>query len=663
MEFVDVVMSLLGYARVKDNDHQDPRVSSASKVIYEKRGAGAVSSFDKYFSSEKSKPSIKTHLANIFSNLWEALAHVMRPNPVHARKTRQPGTDVQKSNLAPVNHSTSLHQSEEEIKSDQASENLPHRQVLNALMSLYKVNPKAEFNGTDEFKAWAKAQYLITRNEDRNHLTGDEIIVLSHYLDRQGLLEPGTMKAQPVSQPEIAEAKNEENDADNKITEKSPGQLKFENFLLDFGAINSPHQELNEGNPALDTDCYDYAVKVQTEILGEKQNKFSESEKETLDAAKAILSKYRLIQSQKNEAARLDNERLERKAKEEVRAAMQPGQADFEEFLANYKKAADEGRALTLYAKGKYFDHDCLQYAHSQRGEGASVAALDDFFRAAVTFGKWPADVQAPPEPPPPRAGAKPKVQDTKSAPAQNDQRAAMGKLISDIKEHVKLLAQNTDLTEGDIWYALEGLVIATDNAEEATASSEKTLAEWKALKQAVQDRSKYINQTFYDVTETQEKFGKAAALIEALREIAGTTGRSQNAVLKELAVAVAGSRARELLDLAQAATQLKPRSAYDFSLKKIFELSADEAAEAQQQFNDYVDAFRRHGNIGDLDVFFKSREGNSYLNLLCLSYASHMNEVYRQSSALVEADQQAQTAAGLLLNEFSKRRQGASFS
>ena len=664
MEFVDVLMSLFGYARVKGGDDQSARTDSRQKVVYEKRGGDYANSLKRNNSLGDAKHSVKAHLSYIFSNIWEALANVMRPTPIRPKQPKAPTSSPPPNSVPatqPINEKI-------ETSTIQSTKKSSHWQTFEALKSFCKKHPEEKFNGTDDFKAWAEAEFLKSRDGNPEDLDGDSIIVLSWYVDGHSLIEQ--MKKKNSSAESVSGISTEEydNDIDNKTPEKSSGQMKFENFLKDFESINNPDHDLNEGNPALDVDCYEYAEKIQSDILSLKNNNFSKEEKKNLGAAKSILSKYRLIQSQKADAAKLEQQRTERKAKEEARAALLAGQADFEEYLSNYKNAHSNEREITLYAVGKYFEPDVLRYADSQRDNKSCKNAVADLLKAAEIFKKWPLvaeDFQEPPPPPPPRAGAKPKeVPAAKPALILVEQRAAMRQLIGDIRDQIRLLSQNTDLTLGDIWFALEGLVAATENASDGIIAPESDFLKWELLVGLIRDNSKIANQNFYEVTDSKEKFEKALSLLDALQELSTAKGRAPNPALKNLTDAAKINLARDLILRVLKPTQPKIQGAYDFALKAMLDLSEEEAAQAQQQFDECVYAFKRHQSRGNPQDFFTGREGAGYLNMLCLSYAGHISEIYGKSSRLVEADQDAQMVAGFLLNEYTKRKeQAASFS
>ena len=235
---------------------------------------------------------------------------------------------------------------------------------------------------------------------------------------------------------------------------------------------------------------------------------------------------------------------------------------------------------------------------------------------------------------------------------------------VKKISDQVNLLSLHVDMLLGDIWYGLEGLVMAVERASVATVVSEDSVLSWKTLAKEIQNKSKLANHPFHDLVEVSEKFDKALRLLDALEQLSKATGRSPSPTLQTLALEILSSPARTLVKQAQAQLRQDAHEAADISPKPMTELSTEEAATAQQQFDECVAAFKRHENLGkNPQEFFASREGKGYLNVLCLSYASHISEIYGKASDLVAKDQEALAVAGFLLNESSKRRQAASLS
>jgi len=142
----------------------------------------------------------------------------------------------------------------------------------------------------------------------------------------------------------------------------SPGQEKFEAYLASRG---KPVDILQY---ALDEDCLQHADQV-FQPLFKLQSKpgyqLSEKQKATYEAVKDLKSAHTDYKKQIKEEEQKKAQEAERARQAEEAARKQPGQADFEEFVAVFYRHRDNNTPFMIYDGSKYLHEACIQYGRA----------------------------------------------------------------------------------------------------------------------------------------------------------------------------------------------------------------------------------------------------------------------------------------------------------
>jgi hypothetical protein len=175
--------------------------------------------------------------------------------------------------------------------------------------------------------------------------------------ERRGLL--GAIPVKPPTSTEDTEKADVEKPAPAPA---SPGQEKFKAYVASRG---KPVDILQY---ALDEDCLQHADQV-FQPLFKLQSKpgyqLSEKQKATYEAVKDLKSAHTDYKKQIKEEEQKKAQEAERARQAEEAARKQPGQADFEEFVAVFYRHRDNNTPFMIYDGSKYLHEACIQYGRA----------------------------------------------------------------------------------------------------------------------------------------------------------------------------------------------------------------------------------------------------------------------------------------------------------
>ncbi len=140
----------------------------------------------------------------------------------------------------------------------------------------------------------------------------------------------------------------------------SPGQEKFEAYL----ALRSQGSDWLEY--ALDEDCLKYADQVSQPLFTLQSTpgyRLTDEQRAIFEAAKDLKSAHADYKKQIKEEEQKKAQKAERIRQAKEAAGKQPGQKDFEDFVAMFNKNREENKAVKLVSGSRYLSESCINYA------------------------------------------------------------------------------------------------------------------------------------------------------------------------------------------------------------------------------------------------------------------------------------------------------------
>ena len=178
--------------------------------------------------------------------------------------------------------------------------------------------------------------------------------------ERKGMLGAIPRELTAVDQSVVDDKNAEDIDAIKpEPVPANPGQEKFESYLA------ARDKAANILDYALDEDCAQHADKLFQSLFSLQSTpgyQLSTDQKAIYDAAKEIRSARSDYNKNIKEEEQKKVVEAERARQAEEAARKQPGQADFEEFVAAFDRHRADNTPFMIYDGSKYLHEACLQY-------------------------------------------------------------------------------------------------------------------------------------------------------------------------------------------------------------------------------------------------------------------------------------------------------------
>lgn len=453
-------------------------------------------------------------------------------------------------------------------------------------------------------------------------------------------------------------------------TQQSIGRAAFEAYRHKHG----------QGQDILEffanDDCVSFANSILTSAARmERHGQSLDAGQEALrsDARQFLLLRdmHRLLQRSKQEKEAREAERL---AQAEALAAKEPGQHDFEGFVASYVSHRDQNLRFTIYDNSKYLDEPCLAYGRARGAQRSpdEQAALEYLERWRGSPGSARRQTEAasgflhlasPGQPEPagdvssPEAAlaqaAVPVPGETPSAPPP----PPAPRWISLLNEMPVLprpqliqIAGMLDMNDDDLAGAIEGLRNLAREASGRPASLSSGSGNATSVEQKMNHQA-----------EAKRRHDELLKSFELARLLAGRWSmlgkppwaQPELALLSKLAGVTADidraleKRIGELLPAKNASAPVTGKR-----IPSLTELTGEQAFRGSALFEKYVSAYDRLSN----KPTFALPDGSAYLRPECLAYAGAFYGDVERMPKGAEVDTVRLGAAIYLLTEARKR-------
>lgn len=453
-------------------------------------------------------------------------------------------------------------------------------------------------------------------------------------------------------------------------TQQSIGRATFEAYRHKHG----------QGQDILEFFANDDCVSFANNIL--KNAARIERHGQSLDAGQEALRSdarqflslrdiHRLLQRSKQEKEARQAERL---AQAEALATKEPGQHDFEGFVASYASHRDQNLRFTIHDNSKYLDEQCLAYGRARGAQRSpdEQAALEYLERWRSSPGSARRQTEAasgfvhlasPGLPAPAGDVTSPQAASSQVAVPVPDQTPAapppppaprwislLNQMPSWPKVQLIQVAPMLDMNDDDLAGAIEGLralarEAAGSNVRPSSGSGNATSVEQKMNQQA----------------EAQRRHDELLKSFELARLLAGrlsTLGKPpwaqpELALLAKLATVTADldraleKRIGELLPAKKASASVAEKR-----IPSLMELTEEQAFDGSALFEKYVGAYDKLSN----SPTYALPDGSAYLSPACLAYARAFYGVVERMPVGAEVDTARLGAAIYLLAEARKR-------
>ena len=451
----------------------------------------------------------------------------------------------------------------------------------------------------------------------------------------------------------------------------SPGQEKFEAYLASRG---KPVDILQY---ALDEDCLQHADQV-FQPLFKLQSKsgyqLTDEQRAIYDAVKELKSAHADYKKQINEEEQKKAQEAER-ARQAVEAARkQPGQADFEEFVAAFDRHRAGNTPFMIYDGSKYLHEACIQYglANSENLSADQKSALHFLMRwkqdpqgskqrleQATQFisldevepqaskltealmeplqidSSSPTDLDAS-RPPPPRPAAR------------------WISMLATMKawepQQIKRIAGVLTMQEDQVRKAMDGLRTIAKLASASGTPATRNAGGAHTIEQVLNYDAEASRQAS-DLLESLElasmvvkrlSIGDALVFDQAEKEFFDS--------LKNVIGNVADALDKKLVELLPA----RPPSAAQGKIRipSLAELTDSEATEGGRLFETYVAGYAKRSN----SVSYALPEKSNYFKPECLAFVKAFTEQVERMQGAVVVDDNRLAASYYLLTEARKR-------
>ncbi|CAM8625088.1 hypothetical protein MCEMAEM21_01295 [Oxalobacteraceae bacterium] len=483
----------------------------------------------------------------------------------------------------------------------------------------------------------------------------------------------GLLGAIPINPPTFTEDTEKTDVVKPAPAPASPGQEKFDAYVATRGELVDVLQY------ALDDDCLQHAIKL-SRLLSAAENtgsyQLNDVERAIHIAAKEIWSANADYKNKKKAEEQKKAQEAERVRQAEEAARKQPGQADFEEFVAAFDRHRADNTPFIIYDGSKYLQEVCIQYGRAnseslsadhksalqylkrwnqdpqkskQRLEKATqFISLDEVEPQAskITEATIEAlqidsssptdlDVSRPPPPPPPPA-------------------ARWISMLSTMKpwdsQQISRIAGVLSMQQDQVRKAMDGLRAIAKLASASGTPAASNAGDAHTIEQVLN----YDTEASRQASDSLESIELASRLVKRL--IDGDTLVFDHAEkeffdsLKNVIGNVDAALDKKLVELLPA----RPTSATQEKIRipSLAELTDSEATEGGRLFETYVAGYKNRSD----SVGYALPEKSNYFKSECLAFAKAFAEQVERMPIGIEVDSSRLLASLYLLDQARKR-------
>lgn len=486
----------------------------------------------------------------------------------------------------------------------------------------------------------------------------------------------GMLEAIPVKQPLPTESTENTEVAKPAPAPLSPGHKKFEAYL----AARREGADLQEY--VLDEDCLRQANLVFEPLFKLQSTpgyKLSDETKMIYEAAKELRSANSDYKNRIKEEEQKKEKEAERLRQSEEAASKQPGQEDFEDFLAAFDRHRADNTPFMIFDGSKYLHEGCLQYgrAYSENLSTDQKQALEYLeywhknpqgakqrLEDARQFVNLPqAEVEVTqsevPEPmavlvEPLQAEASASVEMVASPPPPPKPAPRWTSILASMKawepQQIKRIAGVLAMREDQVRKAMDGLRNIAKMASASGAPARRATGYAQTIEQALN----YDAEANRQASDLLESLELANGLVKKLK--AGDLpvfDKDEQAFFNQLKNVIDNvaealdKKLKELLPVRRpSSTQGKIR------VPSRAELTEKQAKDGERLFNKYVAGYGKNSNSANYAV----PEGSNYFKPECLSFAKSFTQQVEQMQSTFIVDNNRLAASYYLLIEARNR-------
>ncbi len=428
---------------------------------------------------------------------------------------------------------------------------------------------------------------------------------------------------------------------------------------------------------ALDEDCLQHADQVFQPLFTLQSKpgyQLSEKQKATYEAAKDLKSAHADYKKQINAEEQKKAQEAERARQAEEAARKQPGQADFEEFVAVFDRHRADNTPFMIYDGSKYLHEACLQYgkANSENFSADQKSALQYLMR-------WHQDPQASRqrlqqatqfisldevEPPASKLTEAliESVQINSSSPTDLDASrpppprpaARWISMLATMKawepQQIKRIAGVLTMQEDQVRKAMDGLRTIAKLASAGTAPTARDAGGAHTIEQVLN----YDAEASRQASDLLESLELASRLVKRLSAgdalVFDQAEKEFFDSLKNVIVDVANALDKKLKELLP--VRLPSAAQEKIRIPSLAELTDSEATEGSKLFETYVAGYAKRSN----SVNYALPEKSNYFKSECLAFAKAFTEQVERMQGAVVVDDNRLAASYYLLTEARKR-------
>ena len=481
----------------------------------------------------------------------------------------------------------------------------------------------------------------------------------------------GLLGAIPIKPPISTEDTEKTKLAKSAPAPASPGQEKFEAYVASRGQPGDVLQY------ALDDDCLQHADQVFQPIFtlqSKPGNQLSEKQKVIYEAAKDLKSANAYYKKQIKEEEQKKAQEAERARQAEEAARKQPGQADFEEFVAVFDRHRADNTPFRIYDGSKYLHEACIQYglANSENLSADQKAALHYLIR-------WNQDPQKSKqrleqatqfisldevEPPasklskaliePPQIDSSSPADLDASRPPPPRPAARWISILANMKawdpQQIKRIAGVLTMQEDQVRKAMDGLRTIAKLASAGGAPATRNAGGANTIEQVLN----YDAEASRQASDLLESIELASMLVKRLSAgdalVFDQAEKEFFDSLKNVIVDVANTLDKKLKELLP--VRLPSAAQEKIRIPSLAELTDVQAAEGGKLFETYVTGYANRSN----NVNYRLPEGSNYFKPECLFFAKSFTEQVGQMQGTFIVDNNRLAASYYLLAEARKR-------
>lgn len=481
----------------------------------------------------------------------------------------------------------------------------------------------------------------------------------------------GLLGAIPVKPPISTEDTEKTEVVKSAPAPASPGQEKFEAYVASRGQPGDVLQY------ALDDDCLQHADQVFQPLFtlqSKPGNQLSEKQKVIYEAAKDLKSANAYHKKQIKEEDQKKAQEAERTRQAEEAARKQPGQADFEEFVAAFDRHRTDNTPLMIYDGSKYLHEACIQY-----GLANSENLSDDQKSALHYLMRWNQDPQKSKqrleqatqfisldevEPQasklskaliePPQIDSSSPTDLDASRPPPPRPAARWISILANMKawdpQQIKRIAGVLTMQEDQVRKAMDGLRTIAKLASAGGAPAARNAGGANTIEQVLN----YDAEASRQASDLLESLELASMLVKRLSAgdalVFDQAEKEFFDSLKNVIVDVANTLDKKLKELLP--VRLPSAAQEKIRIPSLAELTDVQAAEGGKLFETYVTGYANRSN----NVNYRLPEGSNYFKPECLFFAKSFTEQVGQMQGTFIVDNNRLAASYYLLAEARKR-------